>query len=518
MKSANVAMTGTTGSMGSAVLKAALECKEFEHIRILARKPYPELVRLCTAYSDRLELVVGNLHDAAPVRKLVSGMDYVVNMAAVIPPKADHDIPAAETANIIGVRNLIDAIAEIKVNQPKLIHISTLAVYGDRNYKHPWARVGDPLLPSAYDCYSTTKAIGERLVLESNIEGWVVLRQTAMLYNKMLTNNIHDGLMFHTTFNGPLEWVTAEDSALLIKNIVCSDLAGRLDENNFWKQVFNIGGGAKNRMTGYETFDRGFRTIGGSAKQYLKPNWNALRNFHGCWFADTAELDNLFHFITQDVDDYWENIRRTHWYYNLARAVPKFAIRDLAIERLLKDSNSPWEWEREGLAGRIIADFGSEESFRTLSPDWSSYSLVCENQLPDGTFLPYGKLKDIENAQLLSHGYDESKPTAEIDRDDLQKAAAFRGGSFLSPHWRKGDLFAAAEWKCSDGHVFKARPYTVLKAGHWCPLCFHEKSWEFDRLAKANPFYAQVWYDSHTKAENYRYYYDGNGKAQYDIL
>ena len=63
----------------------------------------------------------------------------------------------------------------------------------------------------------------------------------------MLTNNMKDGLMFHTCFNVPLEWVTARDSGLLIKNIIKRDY----EENgvkNFWKRCFNIGGGARNRV------------------------------------------------------------------------------------------------------------------------------------------------------------------------------------------------------------------------------------------------------------------------------
>ena len=37
--------------------------------------------------------------------------------------------------------------------------------------------------------------------------------------------------------------------------------------------------------------------------------------------------------------------------------------------------------------------------------------------------------------------------------------------------------------------------------------------WEFDRLAKKMPYFAQVWYDSHSSGENMRYSLDEDGTA-----
>ena len=55
----------------------------------------------------------------------------------------------------------------------------------------------------------------------------------------------------------------------------------------------------------------------------------------------------------------------------------------------------------------------------------------------------------------------------------------------------------------------------MLKAGHWCPRCNKRYVWDYDRLARGNPFYAQVWYDSHDKSENNKYWLDGNYNAHF---
>jgi hypothetical protein len=99
----------------------------------------------------------------------------------------------------------------------------------------------------------------------------------------------------------------------------------------------------------------------------------------------------------------------------------------------------------------------------------------------------------------LDHGYDESK--ARLDLDDLRGAATFRGGACTSATW-SGDLYETLKWKCAFGHEFSAKPYTVLKAGHWCPQCL-APPWNYDEIAKKNPFFAQVWYPNHSKDEHH---------------
>ena len=48
-----------------------------------------------------------------------------------------------------------------------------------------------------------------------------------------------------------------------------------------------------------------------------------------------------------------------------------------------------------------------------------------------------------------------------------------------------------------------------MRAGHWDSEAELAASRDFDRLAKNNPFYAQVYYDSREKDENMRYFFNG---------
>ena len=74
---------------------------------------------------------------------------------------------------------------------------------------------------------------------------------------------------------------------------------------------------------------------------------------------------------------------------------------------------------------------------------------------------------------------------------------------------KTGDLHTKLKWKCHNGHVFESTAFTVLRGGFWCPECCQALPWAFDKAAALIPFYAQIWYDTHSKSEeNNVYPYD----------
>ena len=514
-----VAVTGVTGNMGQAVMEQ------------LARSPLPLTLRVLILPEDKkrakrfrktyaaqlqsgaVQIVYGNLADPAAVCALVRGADYVVNLAAVIPPLSDRRPDLAIECNEKGAGVLVSEI-EKAVPQPKLIHISTVALYGNRDDKHPWARVGDPLPVSPYDVYSATKLRGELRVLESEIAQWAVLRQSAMLHKNMLADNMKDGLMFHTCFNAPLEWVTAHDSGVLIAHILERDVKDA-PVRGFWKRVFNIGSLAENRITGYDTFDEGFRLIGGSAKDFFRPDRNAVRNFHGVWFADGHKLEELFAYQTQSTAHYWAEIKKAHGYYSLAKILPKGLIRRLAIDPLCKDPNAPAYWKAHGDTGRLTAYFGGERQYDTLPAAWEDFPLLREGRRGNGEPADYDALRKTPYAPL-DHGFDDAKADEDIDLSDLRAVAKAHGGEYLDGAFVKGDLYTPVKWRTQDGEEFTARPYTVLRAGHWFNRTYKENVWEFDRLARKDRLLAQLWYDTHGKEEAFRYFMDKDLHAGFE--
>ncbi|MDE7265769.1 MAG: NAD(P)-dependent oxidoreductase, partial [Clostridia bacterium] len=429
-----IALTGTTGAMGGEVLLHLLQSDENFSVKCILfdeEKKLPSFVKKTfKKYRSRIQAFKGSIARYEDCVKLIDGADYVINCASKIPPKSDHDPEGTYLSNFIGTKNLVNAV-KASGRQIGFVHIATVAMYGDRSYPNCWIRVGDPIISSDYDCYSLYKLKAERYLLESGLEKFVSLRQTAVLHKYMFANNLKDGLMFHTTWNGTLEWVTDRDSGRLCQNLVERDTRGELD--GFWNKIYNIGGGEECRVTGYETFDQCFRLAGSKTKKIFNPNWNITRNFHGGWFYDSDELENLLGFRSETNKDFWRRMSKKYSYFKLGGVVPSPMLSKLAIQRLFKNTNSPMYWLKHGKEGRVKAFFGGREEYEKLPSKWENFPLLCEGKLKDGSEINYEEYKNIKNAKphLLNHGYDESKPLVTLEVYALEKAAQFRGGSCL---------------------------------------------------------------------------------------
>ena len=167
-----IAMTGVSGNMGSEALKQTFELPNVEFIRIILRntnKNQKLAKRLKKLYKNKIDIIFSSIDNQEACEQLVTNVDYVLHMAAVIPPLSDNSPQRSYDCNRCGTVALVNAI---KKQNPmvKYIHISTIAVYGNRNEKHPFGRVGDPLLISPFDAYAKDKLYAERYVLEAQLE------------------------------------------------------------------------------------------------------------------------------------------------------------------------------------------------------------------------------------------------------------------------------------------------------------------------------------------------------------
>ncbi len=511
-----VTILGAPGNMGTKVVETLLKEDNITKINLLVHrtKGSSKLINKIKKSKKKYKVIFGTITNYADVKDVVSDADYVINMAAVIPPASDKCPQNAIEANETGPKILVKVLEDMKEHQPKLIHISTIGVYGDRTFKHPFAEVGDPLLISPFDIYSLTKMRGEFTVLESDIKCWTVIRQTAMLYDDLLMKNVSDGLMFHTCFNAPLEWATAEDSALLIRNILRRDSKGELNETNFWKHCFNLAGGLANRVTGYETIGLGFEIIGCTVEDFFDTNYNSIRNFHGEWYSDGNKLNDLFDYQHDTINGFWKHVLDTHKYFSLARIVPKKLLKTLVIKRLLNDTNSPYFWKKSGDEARMLAYFNGEEKYKAIPQKWDDFYLVAKGRRADnGEPLDYDKLR--QEPTRLDHFFDIDKDRRLIDINDLRNVAAARGGKLLTEDFKTGDIYRKVMWQNADGVTFEARPHSVLYCGHWYNISYTKYAWDFDKLAKTDKLVAQIWYDSHDKNENRYYWYDSHFTAKY---
>lgn len=499
-----IAITGATGNLGKAVLKELLELDFVETINLLGhtKKKIDKLLKENRKHKSRIHVIMGSLNDEETIRKLIDGMDIVINSAGVIPPLSDINPKAAIEANEHGVKTLVKVIEE--ENKVKLIHISTIDLYGFRNEKHPSGRVGDPVLPSPFDIYGITKMRGEYAVLESSINNFVVLRQTAMLYDDLLMKNISSEIMFQTPFNAPLEWVTDKETGVLFKNIIIKEHNNELNKDNFWNRCFSIGGLKENKNIYFESVNEGFKMIGGSTSDFFETNYDSLRNAHGIWLDDSDYLDDMFHYKSITYNEFWAHVRRKYWYFSLAKIMPKKWIKKHFIDSLLDKDHSPSHWIKTNDEARITAFLYSKETYESIEKDWNKYELVCKDE-------NYEDLKT--NPRPFNYYFDINKDIYDITIEDLRNVAKAHGGKLISLEY-DNNPYQKLEWETQDNERFMAKPYTILKCGHWYNVSYKDYAWDFDRLSKKDKIFASIWLDSHSSDENNYYYFDDEFNAK----
>ncbi len=499
-----VFLPGASGSMGHEAFKRLWKLRDQYDIVLLQRPskknkdlfaPYEREVGIESipgrgvVEKDGVKIVWGDVTNYEDVEEACKGIDWCLCPMAFISPAADRNPSMAKAVNTDGIKSIIKAI-EAQPNGAehiKFVYTGSVAETGDRLPPIHVGRVGDPMKPSVFDFYATTKIRGERALCESKIKHWASLRQTFIMIPDVMS--LQDPIMFHQPVNSYMENNTAEDAGRGLIN--CLKIP---DDSDFWRRVYNMAGGPSCRIVFLDFMNIAFKMLGVNYQKVFERKWFALRNFHMQFFEDSHVLNEYIQNWRESMDDYkermWEAMPRSLKIVAKLNKFPPFRwlVQKMTKRRLRKMAerrDGTLGWYKNRMDMRISAFYGSYEKFEGI-PDW-------DVDMPE-------MRQDAEYVRL-DHGYDESKEQLELS--DLQGAARFRGGELLSTSW-DGDMYTTLKWKCAFDHEFEAKPYTVLGAGIWCPECL-APPWKYDEIAKKNPFFAQVWYPNHDKDENHFY-------------
>jgi nucleoside-diphosphate-sugar epimerase len=464
-----VFLTGASGNMGQATLNELLQKEDQFEVTALSLPSRKDRQILAPYQKKGLKVIWGDLTCYKDVLQGVQGSDYVLHVGGLVSPLADTMPELTMKVNVGGAKNITRAInAQKDPDHIRLVYIGTVAQTGNRPVPIHWGRVGDPIKISTFDTYALSKTIAERVVIDSGLKNWVSLRQTGIA--RMAASEPLDPIIFHTTLDGVLEWITPKDSGRLLANI-CGDSV----KEDFWGNIYNIGGGAPNRLTNLELFDLLMGATGiENYREVLEPNWFATRNFHGQWFSDSDVLESLVPYRNQTLRQYVdEQKKEVPWFIRLGSSLPGLVRRK--FEEVARGPRGTLDWLSRGYESHIKAYFGSRQKWRSI-PEWESLNSDQPSDIP------------IE----LDHGYDLSEFKNGFSLKVLQETALFRGGHLLSKKVSRKDWFSPLRWRCHAGHEFPASLNLVLKGGHWCPVCTSDPS-SYPVMAEHSKFFNQVW-------------------------
>ena len=182
MQKLKVLLTGASGSFGKATLDLLLEEDKLE-ITAMALDTRKEKKILKPYLKKRkFKVIYGDIRDYQTAYQAVEQVDLILHLAALVSPAADKNPELAMEINYSGTVNLLQAIQQQKrTKEVYFVYIGSVAQTGERMPPIHWGRVGDPIKPAIYDYYSLSKALAERVLIESRIENWVSLRQTGIM-------------------------------------------------------------------------------------------------------------------------------------------------------------------------------------------------------------------------------------------------------------------------------------------------------------------------------------------------
>ena len=287
-----VLLTGASGHVGGHVLHELLVQGHTVRCLVRRKRDKPRLVR--QGRRGQVEVVLGDLRDAEAVQAAVAGQEVVLHLAAVTPPASDHQPELARAVNVGGTQELI-ATMRAQCHPPKLLYISTIAVFGNTQSLPPPRRVGDPLAP--IDPYSQHKAECETLVAASGLT-WAILRLAAVPRFREAFDLLRIRALFAIPLTDRIEVIHPYDAAMALANAVTSQ--------EIWGKTLIIAGGMRCRMLVRDYYQGYLEAMGIGL---FPADRFATTSYHLDWY-DTDESQAMLHYQCYSYEDFIHQCRR----------------------------------------------------------------------------------------------------------------------------------------------------------------------------------------------------------------
>ena len=273
-----VLITGGAGSVGRQLAGMLLE--DGRSVRIFDL-PFMDFSGL--EGEEGVEVVKGDITDAAAVSSAVAGVAGVLHLAAILPPNSEKDRDFTFRVNVDGTRNIVEGM---KAGSPEasLVFTSSISTYGDTSGEEPPVTIEHQ--QGAIDVYADSKIAGEEIVISSGVN-YVILRIASIAVPAFL--------------EPPEPWpFTSEQRVEMIhRDDVADALRNAVDSGEAVGKVFNIAGGSSWRLTGKDYVEDFFNVMGAPVDMAVyreDPGWND-------WY-DTEESQSILRYQNRSYDDY----------------------------------------------------------------------------------------------------------------------------------------------------------------------------------------------------------------------
>jgi nucleoside-diphosphate-sugar epimerase len=253
-----ILVTGGAGRLGYEVVKLLLQ--QGKEVRVF------DLPVVNWSYLEAIKgvnIFKGDVTDPGQASRACQGVDALIHLAAIMPPKSEVSEKLTLNVNVEGTRNLLKTL---KQGSP-VVFASSISVYGVTAGEEQ--RIGEHHPLNAHDNYSRSKILGEIAVAESG-NPYTVLRIAPITVADLVE------LPPIIPYRGEqrVEFIFVEDAANAI--VAALDVA---DD----RETFNIAGGDSWQMLGREYVDRFYAALGAEVDPKYSDEYTAVD-----WY-DTAK-------------------------------------------------------------------------------------------------------------------------------------------------------------------------------------------------------------------------------------
>jgi len=269
-----VLVTGAFGNVGTYAIDELLS--RGATVRCLDI-PSPMSKRKARPYAHKVEILWGDIRNTEVVARAVKGVDVIVHLAFIIPPRSEQRPAWAETINVGGTWNLLQA-AIATGSRPRIVFSSSIALYGRTQHLAPPRKADERLHP--YQEYAFQKLTCEQMLHAAGLP-WTILRFGAV---PPIEFSELDPLMFEVRMDDRMEYLAPMDAgAAVAAAAVLPGLEGK---------TLMVAGGPSCQVTGRQFMARSFEALGIGM---LPESAFSQVPFH-CDFMDTEESERLLHY------------------------------------------------------------------------------------------------------------------------------------------------------------------------------------------------------------------------------
>lgn len=235
-----ILVIGAAGRLGKEIIGALSESSHKIRAFDLPNTSWESIEKF-----EDVDIFPGDVTKKYMINEACRGIDLVIHLAALLPPRSEVDRRLTLEVNVEGTRNIVEAL-EPKENVP-IIFASSISTYGITASEEP--PIGEDHPQNAHNIYAKSKIEAEHLIKSSGIP-FVILRIAPLSVADLV--ELPEVIPYRK--DQRVEFVCAADAA--------QALFEAADNPEALGKTLNIAGGSSWQMTGAEYITRFYDALG----------------------------------------------------------------------------------------------------------------------------------------------------------------------------------------------------------------------------------------------------------------